>query len=195
MSQPVRRPATYDDVLTAPDRMVAQVVAGELHLHPRPARRHTRSASLLGARLAVSFDDTFQEDGGQWVVRAEPELHLGTDIVVPDLAAWRIERFPGDDEDNDAYFTVAPDWVCEVLSKGTARLDRMGKVPVFAREGISHVWLVDPEVRTIEVLRLRGATYELLGTWGGDEGPFVLEPFDAVPLPAAAFWGKARSSG
>ena len=190
MAQPAQRPATYEDVLAAPPHMVAQVLDGELHLHPRPARRHTRSASLLGARLASLFDDALQDDGGDWVVRFEPELHLGPDIPVPDLAAWRVARFPGDDDEDEAYFAVAPDWACEILSASTARIDRLKKVPIYAREGVGHLWLVDPRDRTIEVLRLREQTYELVGTWGGDEGPFVLPPFESAALPAAAFWGR-----
>ncbi len=63
---------------------------------------------------------------------------------MPDLAAWRVERFPGGDESDEPSFTVAPDWVREVLSTSTARVDRIKKVPVDAREGVGFVWLVDP---------------------------------------------------
>jgi Uma2 family endonuclease len=191
MTQPVRRPATYEDVLSAPENHVAQVLDGELLVHPRPARRHTRTASALGARLFGQFDSGPGDEGGGWVILDEPELHLGADILVPDLAGWRVERFPGDDDCDDPFFTVAPDWVCEVLSTSTVRTDRMKKVPIYAREGVSHVWLVDPRDRTIEVLRRRESSYELLGTWGGDEGPFALEPFDSAELPASAFWGRS----
>ncbi len=190
MSQVARRRATYEDVLAAPEHHVAQVIDGELHVHPRPAHRHTRSASALGAKLLGLFDEGPRGEGGDWIILHEPELHLASDIVVPDLAGWRVERFPGGDESDEPFFTVAPDWVCEILSTSTARVDRIKKVPVYAREGVGFVWLVDPRDRTIEVLRLREAGYQLVGSWGGDEGPFTLEPFDAVPLPASAFWGR-----
>ncbi len=62
---------------------------------------------------------------------------------------------------------------------------------LYARERVGHVWLVDPVLRTIEVFRLRGSTYELVGTWGGDDGPFAIEPFEAVAFPPEAFWGRA----
>ena len=188
MSQALRQPATYQDVLDAPENHVAQILDGELHVHPRPARRHTRTASALGARLLTTFDAGQRDEGGDWVILDEPELHLGDDILVPDLAGWRVERFP--EGDDDAYFTAAPDWACEILSPSTARIDRMKKVPIYAREAVAHVWIVDPRDRTIEVLRHGGAGYQLVGTWGGDEGPFTLEPFDALPLPASAFWGR-----
>jgi len=189
MSQGARRIATYEDVLNAPEHQVAEVLDGELYLNPRPAKRHARSASRLGARLVRDFEDGIDDAGGGWVVIYEPELHLGPDILVPDLAAWRIERYPGDNDDG-AYYEVAPDFVCEILSPGTARVDRIKKVPIYAREGVPFVWLVDPKVRTIEVLRLTGARYELVVTAGGDEGPFTLVPFDSVALPASAFWGR-----
>ena len=190
MSEPARRRATYEDVIAAPENHVAQVLDGELHVHPRPARRHTRAGSALGGWLMMLFDSGFQNGRREWIILTEPELHLRDDIVVPDLAGWRDDRFPGDDDSDDPFITVAPDWACEILSTSTARIDRMKKVPIFARERVPHVWIVDPRDRTIEVLRLRDASYELVGTWGGDEGPFALEPFDAVPLPAEAFWGR-----
>jgi Uma2 family endonuclease len=189
--QAVKKLATYDDVLAAPEDHVAQVLGGELYVHPRPARRHTRAASALGARLVHAFDQGPTGAGGAWVILYEPELHLGRDIVVPDLAGWQVERFPPDGEDDEPFFTVAPDWVCEVLSSSTARIDRVKKAPIYARERVGHLWLVDPRDRTIEVQRLGASRYEVLGTWAGDEGPFELEPFESVPLPAAAFWGRA----
>lgn len=190
MSSVAPRRATYEDVLAAPPETTAQVIDGELHLHPRPALRHARSASALGAKLLSVFDEGEGRSGGEWVILYEPELHLGADILVPDLAGWRVARFPGGDDTDEPYLTVSPDWVCEVLSASTARTDRIRKVPAYAREGVPFVWLVDPRDRTIEVLRLRDGSYQLVGSWGGDEGPFSLEPFDAVPLPASAFWGR-----
>ncbi len=103
-----------------------------------------------------------------------------------------VSRYPGDRDDDDAFFTVAPDWISELLSDRTARLDRMKKVPIYAREGVGHVWIVDPRDRTVEVLRLQGERYVLTGTWGGEDDDFVLEPFAAVPIPAACFWGRRR---
>ena len=190
MAEEARKPATYQDVLDAPEHMVAEVLGGELHLHPRPKMRHTRAASSMGSSLHGAFDAGHRGPGG-WIILYEPELHFGADIVVPDIAGWREERFPIPDEPDPPFWTVAPDWACEILSEGTARVDRMKKVPLYARESVGHVWLVEPVVRTIEVLRLRDSTYELVGTWGGDEAPFAIEPFEAVSFPPEAFWGRA----
>jgi Uma2 family endonuclease len=139
MAEPARKPATYQDVLDAPPERVAQIIDGELHLHSRPARKHTCAASSLGAFLNSMLDGTWGGGPGGWLLLDEPELHFGRNILVPDLAGWREERFPGDGERDEAYFAVAPDWVCEVLSESTARTFRMKKVPIYAREGIAHV--------------------------------------------------------
>ena len=66
----------------------------------------------------------------------EPELHLGEDILVSDVAGWRRERLPRIPETWGA--VIAPDWVCETLADSTRELDLNGKRPAYAREGIPH---------------------------------------------------------
>lgn len=191
MTDPAQKRASYADVLSAPPHLRAEIIGGQLHLQPRPARRHLRSASSLGSFLHGAFDAALHGPGG-WIIVVEPELHLGPepDILVPDLGGWREERYPGDLDEDDPYYSVPPDWVAEVLSTSTARVDRTKKMPVYAREGIGHVWIVDPRDRTVEVFRLGPEGYVLLQTWASDEDPAVLEPFGAVPIPPAAMWGR-----
>ena len=83
--QLTRRPATYQDVLDAPPDMVAELVRGALHLHPRPASRHAFAGSTLGAKVVTSFQIGEGGPGGWWIV-FEPELHLGEDVLVPAVA-------------------------------------------------------------------------------------------------------------
>ncbi len=117
----------------------------------------------------------------------EPELHLLGNVLVPDLAGWRRARMPEMPE--ATAFELAPDWVCEVLSSSTAAVDRARKVPIYAAAGVSHVWLVDPVLRTVEALRREADSYRLLGTWHG-EGTARIEPFDAIELELAALWSR-----
>ena len=191
VGDPLRKRATYQDVLDAPDNMVAEVLDGELHLMPRPARRHTRSASTLGAFLVTTFDLGINGPGG-WTILYEPELHLGPepDIVVPDLAGWREGRLVDREDLDEPFITVVPDWVCEILSPGTRRTDRMKKMPIFAREQVGQVWLADPAERSVEVFRFDGPRFTLIGTYGGDDA-IRAEPFEAVEIPPHFIWGRA----
>ena len=184
LAAPPQHKATYQDVLDAPAHMVAEVIAGTLHTQPRPAMRHARASSIIGGELVSPFDRGRGGPGGWWIID-EPELHLGADIVVPDLAGWRRETMP--DYPDAAYFDIAPDWVCEVLSPSTRRIDQGGKRDIYAREGVGHLWFVDPEARTLEAFELREAQWVLLATLVGDD-PVSLPPFDAITFPLDALW-------
>jgi len=185
MAHQAPRAATYADVLAAPDHLVAEVIDGELSLLPRPRKPHAAAATALGEELGPPFKRGRGGPGG-WFLLFEPEVHLGADILVPDLAGWRRERMP-QLVDDDPYFTLAPDWVCEVLSRSTAVLDRTRKLPIYARERVGHVWFVDPIVRTLEVLKLGADGWLLLGTWAGD-ARVRAEPFDAIELELGILW-------
>lgn len=76
-----------------------------------------------------------------------------------------------------------------MLSPSTAALDRGAKLPVYAREGVRHVWFVDPEARTLEVLRLEGSRYTLLVTHTG-LARVRAEPFEAIELELGFLWGE-----
>ena len=186
------RPATYRDVLDAPPHMVAEVLAGTLHTHPRPASRHARAGSVLGMEVGNPFDRGRGGPGGWWIVFG-PELHLGADIVVPDLAGWRRGTMP--DYPDVAYFGTAPDWACEVLSPSTRRIDRNEKRAIYAREGVSHLWFVDPDARTLEAFELRGGRWVLLATLA-DGAPVSQPPFGAIGFPLDTLWPEgAKGNG
>jgi len=186
-----RRKATYQDVLDAPPNMVAEVIDGTLHMQPRPAAMHARASSILGMEVGSTFDRGRGGPGGWWIID-EPELHLGDDIVVPDLAGWRRETMP--EYPDTAYFDIAPDWVCEVLSPSTRRIDLGDKRDIYAREGVSHLWFVDPDARTLEAFELREGQWVLLATLA-DEDPVSLPPFDAITFPLDALWPETSASG
>jgi len=186
MADPAKRRATYEDLLAVPDRLVAEILHGNLVTHPRPAARHANAASNLGGLLFDPFRRGRGGPGG-WIILVEPEVHLAEDVVVPDLAGWRRERMP--ELPDVAAFELAPDWVCEVLSPSTVATDRVDKLPIYAREGVQNVWLVDPLARTLEVLRLERGAYWLVGMWR-DEAVVRAEPFDAIELELAVLWAR-----
>ncbi|MCL2777087.1 MAG: Uma2 family endonuclease [Polyangiaceae bacterium] len=181
----VARPrATYDDLVRVPEPLVAEIVDGVLYTHPRPAFPHARVSSVLGSNIGTPFDWGGSGPGG-WVIYDEPELHFGDDVVVPDIAGWRRERMP--ELPVTAFTRLAPDWVCEVLSPSTQALDRSGKMDVYAREGVRHLWFVDPIERTLEVYRLERGLWVRVATYR-DDAVVRAEPFDAIELELAALW-------
>ena len=178
------RPATYEDLLQVPDHLVAEILDGELYTSPRPAPRHADASSGLGGALRGPFDRGRGGPGG-WRILDEPELHLRRDIVVPDLAGWRRDRLPT--LPTEAYFSVAPDWICEVVSPSTAAMDRVTKLTIYAREQVHHAWLIDPIAQTLEILRLESGRWTIVSTWSG-LAILRAEPFDAIELDLSLLW-------
>lgn len=177
MPSPLRRAATWSDLVAAPPHMTAELIDGELVTQPRPAFRHNK----VGARILRSLapDDPDQDDLDGWVLAPETELHLGSPdprslVLVPDISGWRSERVPGIED--EVAVEVVPDWVCEILSPSTARWDRLVKMDQYAGLGVGHAWLVDPGAGVLEVYELRS------GLWvrtqaGGPGDVMVVAPF------------------
>jgi Uma2 family endonuclease len=181
---PFDRPATYDDLVKLPDHLVAEIVDGELHASPRPAPRHVNAGSIIGGRLVPPFHEGHGGPGGWWILD-EPELHLGDNVLVPDLAGWRRARMPR--LPATAYFPLPPDWICEVLSPSTLQLDRVRKLTTYAEASVAHAWLVDPGAQTLEVLRLDGGRWTILATHAGPE-VVRAEPFHEIEIPLRSLW-------
>ncbi len=176
--------ATYQDVLDAPPHMVAEIVDGTLYMNPRPAMPHTKASSELFGTIFPPFRRGQGGPGGWWIFY-EPELHLGKHIVVPDIAGWRRERMP--EPPTGAYCTLAPDWVCEVLSPSTRKLDLGDKKAVYARAGVGYLWFVDPDERSLEAFVLRNNDWVLIDKLL-DHAIVSLPPFDAISFDLSELW-------
>ena len=179
--------ATYEDVLNAPEDKVAEILDGELVLSPRPAARHTTAHGRVFRRIAGPFEDGVDGPGGWWIL-IEPELHFGEHVVVPDIAGWRRERMPS--VPDVAFFTLPPDWVCEVLSPSTERIDRGKKLRIYAEAGVPQAWLLNPIERTLEELRLRDGAWTIVSVFAGSE-VVRAEPFADVELRLDDLWGES----
>lgn len=191
MAEPTRRHVTYQDVLDAARHEVAEILDGALYLSPRPALPDASVASVLGSELMPPFHRGRGGPGG-WLILDEPELHLGDNVLVPDLAGWRRERLPAVEQ--AAYTTLAPDWLCEVLSRSTEKIDRAKKLPIYAAGGVQHAWLINPTLRTLEVLRLHEGRWLTLAVHH-DGQRFRAEPFDALELDLATLWADLPPLG
>lgn len=188
-----KKPATYEDIEELPLGWVGELLEDELYAHPRPAWPHMEAMQALSAYLFSRFQEGKGSLGGWWL-GVEPELHFGREVLVPDLAGWRRERRPHPPNRVGHFTTVAPDWVCEVLSPSTARVDRGRKMPIYFREGVSQAWLIDPRECTLEVYQRGHAGWRLVTTYTGNV-TVRAEPYDVVPLDLTQLWTSSAEEG
>jgi Uma2 family endonuclease len=180
----VKTGATYDDLRAVPDRLIAEIIDGNLHVSPHPSVRHCLAQSVL-IGVVGSFSNPVGAALGGWWILFQPEVHLGDDVLVPDVVGWRRERLPA--MPDAPWMTLPPDWVCEVLTPDTEQMDRVDKLRIYRQAGVGHAWLVKPEIGTLEVYRRADGGWTLVGTHG-DEGLVRLEPFDALEWELSRLW-------
>ena len=186
MGTEAKKFATYNDILVLPEHLIGEIINGELIVMPRPGPRHARSSSILGEEIIGPFDRGRGNGPGGWWILFEPEIHLDSNVIVPDLAGWKRELVPNLPT-SKAYFDIAPNWVCEILSKKTASVDRVKKLPIYANTKVDHVWLVNPDQKTLEVYLREDQKWVLFNSFGGDELIRAV-PFDAIEINLKDLW-------
>jgi Uma2 family endonuclease len=191
MTETAKKKATYADLESVPEHLVAEIVDGELLTHPRPSPRHGATASALGAELTGPFQKGDNGPGG-WVFFVEPEVSFGPHLLVPDIAGWKRERLPSYPDTN--YFTISPDWVCEVLSGSTEKRDRTVKSRVYAEAQVPHMWLIDPRLQILEAFELNEGRWVKVGAWNSDD-EVRAPPFDAIAFSLADLWPLDKPLG
>ncbi|MDY0040442.1 MAG: Uma2 family endonuclease [Desulforhabdus sp.] len=184
MPETATRKAAYEELLSIPENTTGEIINGELVVTPRPSRTHIYTTSALDKKIGSPYQ--FGEGGpGGWIILVEPEVGLGEHILVPDLAGWREDRYP--DEEPHNWISVAPDWICEILSPGTRRRDRMEKMPIYAQFGVSFLWLIDPIDKTLEVFRLKEGEWTVAGLHAG-EAKVRAVPFIEIEISLSDLW-------
>jgi Uma2 family endonuclease len=185
MSDPAKKIVTYEDLYSIPENTIGEIINGELLVTPRPSRRHTLAASCLGSELIPPY--YFGRGGGPggWIIIIEPEIRLGDDTLVPDLAGWKREKFPIEEDHN--WISMTPDWVCEILSPNTFRTDKIKKMPLYAHHGVGHLWLIDPGAMTMDAFRLESGRWSLLGSFCENDQVRV-EPFQEIEISLGDLW-------
>ncbi|MFH0903129.1 MAG: Uma2 family endonuclease [Pseudomonadota bacterium] len=181
----MKRPAIYADIQALPENLVGEIIDDELIVTPRPALRHCRASTVLTYELVGPFQLGRGGPGGWWIID-EPELHLGRQVLVPDLAGWRRERLPVIPD--AVWLELAPDWICEVLSPSTERIDRSRKLKHYANHGVPWIWFLNPVAKTLEVLQLRDGAWMIVATHGEDE-LVRAAPFEVHELDLRSVWG------
>jgi Uma2 family endonuclease len=183
MANPALKLPSYEDILNLPEHLIGEIVNGRLDMHPRPSPKHTLASSSLGGELFPHFQKQGGSDG--WWIIDEPELHMGGHILVPDLAGWRKQRMPKLPE--TAWFETVPDWICEILSPSTTKIDRSEKMPIYADLGVSFLWLIDPILQTLEVYQLLDGHWSLLHSLK-DADQVTTPPFESHTFPLSNLW-------
>lgn len=184
MGEAAEKKATYEDLYNIPENMVGEIVDGELHTMPRPSPRHAKATSDLGAIIGYPY--RFGRGGpGGWIILYEPELRFDEHILVPDLAGWKKERFQSSVEKN--WIEVSPDWICEVLSPSTRRLDKTRKMPIYAEHNVGHIWLIDPIDKTLDVFKLVSGGWLLLNSFVETDKARA-EPFQEIEIDLGELW-------
>ena len=174
----------YKELEDLPPNMVGQIINGSLHANPRPSGPHGLAASTLGMDVGTPYDRGRGGPGGWWIID-EPELHMEQQVLVPDITGWRHTTLPAIPQDHR--FTVAPDWVCEVLSPSTSRVDRVEKMPIYAVYGVEYLWLVDPAEKTLETFTLIDGKWTLTRSYKDDD-KMAVEPFEAAEISLGDLW-------
>lgn len=182
--QPLKR-NVYDDLLALPDRLIGEILNGELYAHPRPRPHHALVATNLGTEIAAPYHRGKGGPGGWWILD-EPEIHFQTgDVLVPDMAGWRRTRLP--ELPTDQHIAVAPDWVCEIASPSTASVDREIKMPIYAAHGVLDAWLINPVKRHLEAYSLDNGKWVLQGKFEQDD-TVSIRPFELIQFVLATLW-------
>ena len=188
MGEPAARIPTFEELYARIEqldpRLTGEILEpGVIRAMSRPGRPHRRTHKNLVRALGAKDEDS---GGLGWWIELEPEIRLPGDyLAVPALAGWRVERVGELPSENP--LTIVPDWACEILSPSTQRDDRHLKLPLYARAGIAHVWLIDPAAQIVEVFEtIPGRPTQVASAAGDDVAR--LAPFDDLPIALAPLW-------
>jgi Uma2 family endonuclease len=184
MADDAMRPATYADLEAVPEHLVAEIIGGALwtrsHGHVLPAMVRSALSFELG-----SLRRTRSNTEASWQVLLLPELHFGEEVVVPDIAAWRVERLaflP------DHHLDLIPDWVCELTSDNQRTNPALeSKLALYASLGVEHAWIVDLSGPQLQTFRRDGHGWRLADTIDR-HGHISSPPFDGISFLLANLW-------
>jgi len=185
---PLSRPATAEDIARLPDDVAAEIINGELVQKAIPSFEHGAAQMGLGGQIFGPFNRRPGGGalGGWWLAMGVEVEYEPIQIYRHDLVGWRRETPP--DRLSGRSVRIRPDWVAEVLSPSNAGNDLVKKLRTLTRHSVPHYWIVDPEHRTLTVLRWTPDGY--LVTLTADENEVVrAEPFEAIELDVAALFG------
>lgn len=165
---------TIDDLETLPDdNLRYELLDGTLFVNPAPVPRHQRAV----LRLAIELTKACPPDHEVFIAPLDWQPDRRTSLE-PDLLVVRKDRI------GPKNITQTPTVVVEVLSPGTARIDRLLKSARYAEGGIEQYWIVDPRVPSVQIYRLVDGGYQLMAEGVGAATVVVDAPFVVTVKPA-----------
>ena len=173
---------TYEDYARLPDDGNRyEVLDGELYVSPSPRTRH----QVVSRNLEFLLHAHVNERGLGEVFDAPIDVIFApTMVAVPDIvfvAAGRKSIITG------RAIEGAPDLIVEILSPSSVRQDRVVKAALYARHGVRHYWIIDPEACSLETSVLAGEHYRSTGTHHG-ASKLRSEPFPDLEIDLARIW-------
>jgi len=189
-------PATIEEWLAIPEERRAELIEGRIVYQAMPGLVHGTVQKRLGTALDL-FDRPKRnpDEPGGWWISLEVDLAIGGIGCRPDLVGWERALHPhAPKADKRGVITVAPTWICEVLSKSTASVDMGAKRAAYHRAGVSWYWLADPHHRTLTVLRRTEPDYLVVRVAGAGER-VAAEPFEGVEVDLARVFEMDEDEG
>ena len=175
---------TYKDYLNLPnDRNIYEIIEGELHMTPAPTPKHQKVSLNLAYFIKKHIEN---HPIGEIIVAPIDVLLNPQTVVQPDILFISKDNLA---IITDKHIQGPPDLVIEISSPGTIQKDRILKVRTYAKFGVKHLWLVDPDNQTLEAFELDKETYRLVKCLTGEE---VFNPplFPDLSIPLKELWGK-----
>ena len=173
---------TYDDYCEIPnDRNRYEVLEGELNVTPAPSVKH----QILSGNLFTVLSRYINERALGKLFYAPIDLILDlTSVLQPDLLFVSSAR---QYMITEKAIEGAPDLVIEILSPSTSRIDHTTKAQIYAKYGVPHYWLFDPDEQNVEAYELVGDHYKLVLKAENDE---VFNPslFPGLSVSLADLW-------
>ena len=159
----VQTKLTYADYLETADDERYELLSGELVMSPSSRERHQYVLGRLFLRLGAFI---YGRNLGKVYCSTFDVVLSDTDVVQPDLLFVSNGRESIITPEN---IQGAPDLVVEILSPATAARDRTLKLDLYARHGVQEYWIVDPDAKTIMLLRRGESRFEVVGIYGEEE--------------------------
>lgn len=137
---------TIKDIEALPAGQRAELIDGQMYMMASPERLHQQ---ILGKMYRI-IADYIDEKGGQCEVNLAPlAVYINDDVrnyVEPDIFVV-CDKYKLDRKGCHG----APDWIIEIVSPGSEKMDRKIKLFKYRTAGVREYWIVDPEKETVEV--------------------------------------------